>query len=896
MRRGHSTSPHGYVLSMQEDAASGARGNAGVAELARKLEHCQLDINALRDTLLAQALESGTDQSGHGSHYAQITSSSWCSATRSIAQLYADLEGMRILVRRIEVHQSVEVNVFSQIREMQRFLRGLQKLIDVRAPADSIVNLSGRLDTSVLDLAQRVDEARRTALEQVVAAREEILATIAPIARDEARQNFEENAAKFDFVDKRVYDLGVKGVYQQVDLIKDKLTQLFVQVNKRGMKQANEYIKTFIVERMFGRHKDLFHRWVRFTASLREQEVKAKTDVLDSVCWHLGRVNARVSLRSAFFDWIAVSERQRSWEEFEARLVQIVTFWMERAAPSLAIKKWFRRWRYKAVVLREAETEEKGGAALVPLVQLATKKIKDLPPDDNASFANQVGVFNEVLGRVVQTLGGWENTLIKLKKDQVNMVKSLQLSEQTQKTLLDTQVGTVAANLSKASVTLSNQLGALAVKIDEMRTKLGGDFAQVDKRALRAEDRLDKLEAGMRQQEHAHERVLMLQADMLERIEKLEMFQKHAITKFDNALRESAEAKKRSQKADDSNVSLKSTLQDAMIFFDSEVKSLWTQTRAATSQIKDMDEMQQQFGKILSSTTDNLVRRADFLEKQARDFLPLPPHPSDLVEICLEYEAHCVQQHCMGQFALVFPPDVMLKLAEFCKKFCEWVDEEISVLVFCNVLEGGGGKRTTRRRRELVEEFIDNFAVLLREAESKAAPGAVRANARVMFYRKFLRTCGGVGQDSSGVVAPVAEVRRRDRSPQHQHQQRPKSAAAAFSTSASSPSKKFTPPPWRGGEDFKPVQLEAEDEEKEKEPPPAFPFTRGVLRKALPKVARLGGGFKLPKEQASREVVDELVQSFQRSVSIPLLHPIDAGVDMQSRRLATVGDEEEEEK
>ena len=51
----------------------------------------------------------------------------------------------------------------------------------------------------------------------------------------------------------------------------------------------------------------------------------------------------------------------------------------------------------------------------------------------------------------------------------------------------------------------------------------------------------------------------------------------------------------------------------------------------------------------------------------------------------------------------------------------------------------------------------------------------------------------------------------------------------------------------------------------------------------------LGGGYRVPKEQSSSAVVDELIHTFTRAVSIPLVHAADlhdADSGLQTRRLA----------
>ena len=144
---------------------------------------------------------------------------------------------------------------------------------------------------------------------------------------------------------------------------------------------------------------------------------------------------------------------------------------------------------------------------------------------------------------------------------------------------------------------------------------------------------------------------------------------------------------------------------------------------------------------------------------------------------------------------MAFPAPICTRMAAFCQKFVRHLDEELRQERFVDLVRGtqpgplnlaaSPSRGVLRRKGELVDAFVDNFAVLLRDCESVAAPGVVRAKARVLFYRRFLRTIGATGglgvaaEDGLGVFAEEkrkdspARHRRSQSPPQHRHDQQP---------------------------------------------------------------------------------------------------------------------------
>lgn len=398
--------------------------------LSKKVEYMQLDINALRDAVFSKALVGGSQDtqaqqtysspsSSSSSNYAQIPTRAWEQTGQSIAQLGADVEGVRLLVRRIEAHQCVELSVFSQLRELQRFTRSLQHLLDVRAPEDAITNLASLLQHTFVEAYTVVADNARQASQEVRDIDGSIMGRIPDIARVIAQQNYEENAALTHYVEQAPLDATIEGITDRVDLLFEKITDLTLLYNKRGIQESSEFVRNFIIDKVFKRHRELWGRWMRFTLWAREEERLQRVGLATQFVFFADRINTRQSMRCAFFDWAKEARRETQFLLFTPRLTAIVRFWKGRVQPEMA--KYIRRWRINAVLSRRGPaggatlTAPSGGGggggtsaaegepSLYDITQVACRKARDLPGDPTGLVA-RIGVLGDAFTTVSLTL------------------------------------------------------------------------------------------------------------------------------------------------------------------------------------------------------------------------------------------------------------------------------------------------------------------------------------------------------------------------------------------------------------------------------------------------------------------------------------------------------------
>ena len=112
-----------------------------ISLLARKLDHSQLDIATIRNFIL--------DKSEKGANH----------ATDQSNFLKGEIEAMRLLVRRIELHQAVEAATLKDVGEMKNSMKAMQNQIKEDNTTQRIDQLEAELADLSMSLRDNIDEA-----------------------------------------------------------------------------------------------------------------------------------------------------------------------------------------------------------------------------------------------------------------------------------------------------------------------------------------------------------------------------------------------------------------------------------------------------------------------------------------------------------------------------------------------------------------------------------------------------------------------------------------------------------------------------------------------------------------------------------------------------------------
>jgi len=121
-----------------------------ISGLTRKIEHCQLDINVIRNSTYAQAIEA----SGKSNMLELMTF------------LQGEVEALRLIVRRIELHQAVELMVFKEFKSMQKQVRKLEVKSDGDDTVQMVTTMKQDFENQMTELKDKVEELTDTVTNQ----------------------------------------------------------------------------------------------------------------------------------------------------------------------------------------------------------------------------------------------------------------------------------------------------------------------------------------------------------------------------------------------------------------------------------------------------------------------------------------------------------------------------------------------------------------------------------------------------------------------------------------------------------------------------------------------------------------------------------------------------------
>lgn len=91
-----------------------------ISGLFRKIEHCQLDVNNVRETIVN--LSGGESTQSEVGEMGALTSIS-----DRVTHLFKDLEMLRAVLRRVDVHHALDATVIVRVRKLEKDLKALKE-------------------------------------------------------------------------------------------------------------------------------------------------------------------------------------------------------------------------------------------------------------------------------------------------------------------------------------------------------------------------------------------------------------------------------------------------------------------------------------------------------------------------------------------------------------------------------------------------------------------------------------------------------------------------------------------------------------------------------------------------------------------------------------------------
>lgn len=331
--------------------------------LKKKMEHQGGDINSLRELVLQSAQSGGGGVGAGGGEGPGGLSAVEKAKARALHQqvglLEADVETLKLLVRKIDLSSATESLMMSQIRELQRYLRSTTKLVNDRAPDGALTALKQvvqTVETIVPDVDQRLTDSEES-LRQFVEAR-------IPVVSDEVslRVYREERAKEIEFVPKKEYMSKVAGIAKQIEEVHLKMESMNVNAALKSTIAGKKSLNDAVKKRLKQRERDLFDRWIQFTKFMRQKDEMERLKDFRTFWPRFKSYVESLAYKTYFQKWCKRVSTLRTWDLYKHRLKKSILFWRDKACPD--VKKYLLKWKATVVTMRIPEynpNSEEGG-------------------------------------------------------------------------------------------------------------------------------------------------------------------------------------------------------------------------------------------------------------------------------------------------------------------------------------------------------------------------------------------------------------------------------------------------------------------------------------------------------------------------------------------------------
>ncbi len=325
-----------------------------ISVLKKRLEHQGGDINALREMVL-QASQSGISGGNAGGGegpggLSAIEKAKSRALHHKVGLLEADVETMKLLVRKIDLSSATESLIMSQIRELQRYLRSTTKLVDDRAPEGAYYTLKEvvqTVETIVPDVDRRLSDSEES-LRQFVEAR-------IPVVSDEVslRVYREERSKEIEFVPKKEYMSKVEGIAKQIEGVHLKMESMTANAALKSTIAGKKSLNDAMGKRLKQRERDLFDRWIKFTTFMRHKDEMEKLKHFRTFWPRFKSYVETLAYKTYFTKWSTRVSRLRTWDLYKHRLKKSILFWRDKACPDM--RKYLLQWKATVVTMRIPE-------------------------------------------------------------------------------------------------------------------------------------------------------------------------------------------------------------------------------------------------------------------------------------------------------------------------------------------------------------------------------------------------------------------------------------------------------------------------------------------------------------------------------------------------------------
>lgn len=343
-----------------------------ISILTTKLEHVQLDMNTIRDTVFQsmppdESLKTTVDE---------------------LKFLAAEIEGVKITMRRVELHQAIDRTVLLQLRELQRGFRDLKAQIPhglqtqqkalsdvmdsvlyrISSMEGNLDSTSAQVDRSADKLLKRINEVEAKVKAELFGSNGEasnvdhgevispiplLIDAVSEIKGNQHRPSIDSSSgvnAKSRFVSTMDYIAAMSSVREKIDHLEKQTRELS---KFKGVEQAGQLLDLFLFTKFKNFRQAYFKKWWGTVQKIKAKEEDLTSTAVNTLvaCMHaLYRRLSRQSLKRQFELWVENIARLQHGDTMRSRMRSIAQYWRSRAHPDR--RRYFHRWHRAAILLR----------------------------------------------------------------------------------------------------------------------------------------------------------------------------------------------------------------------------------------------------------------------------------------------------------------------------------------------------------------------------------------------------------------------------------------------------------------------------------------------------------------------------------------------------------------
>ncbi len=698
-----------------------------ISSLARKLEQCQLDINILRDTLYC----SGGD----------LSKNPFQDQIKFIA---GEMEGLKLLIRRVDIHQSKDRLLYGQIKSLQLQMKRLKNSCDEILEGTLISSIKSDFAEDIKYIRLLVDNTVNSFLKS----EQEFDAKVVKV--NQTLHEITHSLEKVQVLSRRDRK-DLDKVIGETVIHDESIAKLFLR------QKQNDIIKGGVkTSKIFNRHNltittKAFLTWFNYKESAKAYELNLRTEYGNMLYKTIIAMRfGQKRMQKRFDKWVEVMMFERRRDRLlNANIKPIIHYMLIRLKPD--IKKYLHLWKRQTVKMRTMESTE--------LIKELRKK-PNYYPDDNYSKqlgrtlielrSDATGKFDIVDHYIVSILDDQKDfhEISNITRRDISILhKNIKQSkDELQLIIQQTQAG-LDMSIANTRKVLDNAVLKIEDGIHDRVTEVNRRIDLSEMKINRLNSETEKLNERCDTINEKIDRILLLQGTILARVDKLEERQDRGFSQLDNI---DDFVKSSAHKVDVAYTtvgSMEIKLDSNLTLYNDKISFLSSETNEINARVGNLLCQDEVFVRDISALRHSI----DKVERKVKEAVKVDPHAKELYRLYIKFESQTLHNDSMMVGVNEMSDEVANDVADFTIRLADHIastaDRDVLIQQFVrDGINQNNDKRinsdafatdTLKRRNELINIFYDQFIALLKEKDPD--PGFSKANTRIVFHRRFTR-------------------------------------------------------------------------------------------------------------------------------------------------------------